>query len=101
AKPREILARRDALGLDLAEAIALGQPPGGGRGGVGRGRESVPAPDVALARPDHLAWAQGGAQAMALLLVDDADLLQPSPQRRGRLHEGRKRRDAEGQRRVG
>ena len=100
AKPREVLTRRDALGLDLAEAIALGQPPRGGRGGVGRRRESVPAPDVALARHEHLAWPQSGAQAMALLLVDDADLLQPSPQRRGRLHEGRERRDAEGKRRI-
>ncbi len=64
------------LALEVAEAVLLGQAPGGRGGRLGRRGVAVPAPEIALAGDEALARLQEVAQALALRAGNDADLAQ-------------------------
>ncbi len=94
-------ARLGGVAFQVAEAVLFGQPPGGGGRRFGGGGETVPAPEIALARDQPLAGLQARAKPQAVGLADDADLPQAALQRRGGVGDGRRAsRDAVRQRRI-
>ena len=64
------------LGLDFREAAALGEAARGAGGGMRRGNEAVPAPQVALGGNQTLTRPERGGETVAGVLVDHADLRQ-------------------------
>ncbi len=94
-------ARFGLFQLQRRQAVALGKPLRGRRGALGRGRISVPTPQVAGARDEALAGLQSGLQLVALLAPgNDAGLAQTAVELGRRFDVARQRFDAGRQRRI-
>ena len=68
-------ADRFQLGFDVGEAVLAGEPARRAGRRVGRDREAVPAPEVAVARHQPLAGLEQRNEARRVGAVDHADLL--------------------------
>src|SRR6202011_3119220 len=78
----------------MAGAVFFAGAPGGGSGGLGSLRESVPAPQIAFLRDQPLAGFQQRPQGSSFGPRDDADLVQPPREWSRRRDEPRERFDA-------
>ena len=76
----DLAAHRLELGLDIGEPVLAGEAPRGAGRRVGRDREAVPAPEVALARDEPLPWFEQWDEARSRFAVDHADLRKTAPQ---------------------
>src|SRR3712207_2662241 len=89
-----LLARFRGLALQIAEAVLFRQAAGRRGGRFGGGRESVPAPQVALLRDEALTGLEEAAKAEPVGLAHHADLAQAPLQGCGSLSEVRQGADA-------
>ena len=75
------LARGFGLAHEIAEAVLFGETTRGGGRRVGRGDETVPAPEIAFERHQPLADFEKPAQALAFAARHDADLREAARER--------------------
>ena len=73
-------AHRLQLGFDVGEAVLAGEPAGGAGRRIGRDREAVPAPEVAVLGDEPLAGLEQRHEARRVGALDHADLREAARQ---------------------
>ncbi len=94
-------ARGVQFGFDGCEAAAFGKPPCRAGRRMPRRRKAVPPPVIAFTRDQPLARLEQADEPRSVGAIDDADLLQPPGELRGRPHKVRQWLRAFRQYRIG